>query len=162
MANSNEGTGCIVLLLVLGVGAYYGYQRLKESWDGQSQRIDAPKRIVADGVQYVACEGSILIYSPSRDVVASGGTKKSYEIVFTDDFGQQEDLKGLTSYEVYKAPDAQYAMGPHATESNASTTYSDGTPMTVGAVVTFGQDSKGGRARWNGVGKWAPVPCSAR
>jgi hypothetical protein len=126
MAKDGDGAG-IVIFLILVVAGYYGYQRLKQFWDSPSptQKIDALKRIVADGVLYIACEGSISIYSPPRDIVASDGTKKSYELVFTDDFGQQQDLKDIASFEVAKAQDARFAMGPHATESNTSSTYAD-------------------------------------
>lgn len=161
-SNNGEGAGFVVLLL-LAVAGYYGYQRFKDSWNGPSpiKTIDAPKRIVADGVLYIACEGSISVYSPPRDIVASGGEKKLYEVVFTDDFGQQQDLKDVSSYEIAKATDAQYAIGSYATESNTTTAYADGTPIHVGDVVLFRQ-GKDGRARWNGVGKWAPVPCGSR
>jgi len=117
----------------------------------------APKTVEADGQVYLACEGAIWIYSPSRDI-ASSSSSKSYEVVFTDDYGHSRDLKDLSSYTVSDAADdAHYAMSP-ATVDNTTTAYSDGTPMKPGAIVLFGKGDAG-RAIWNGPGKWSPVPC---
>jgi hypothetical protein len=108
---------------------------------------------------YLACEGYVSIYIPSRDVASS--SSKSYEVLFTDDYGHEQDLKDLTSYTISDAPsDAHYAMGTAATSDNTSTAYSDGSPFKPGGVVWFGKKGDAGRAIWNGKGKWSPVPCS--
>jgi hypothetical protein len=117
----------------------------------------APKAIVADGVSYTACEGFIWVYSPSRGIVDS--TAKSYEIEFTDDYGKAQDLKEIKSFTIREDPDAHYAMAMVANPDNKSTTYSNGTPITKGNVVLFGNNGDGGRAIWNGAGDWASVPC---
>jgi hypothetical protein len=119
----------------------------------------APKVIEADRAQFVGCSGLIKVYAPSRDVADS--SEKSYEITFTDQYGQQQDLKRVRSYTV-SAPDGQslyYAMPSVATPANTSTTYSNGEAMIPGSVVLFGKDGGNGRARWMGPGQWEPVPC---
>jgi hypothetical protein len=119
--------------------------------------FSAPQTVTADGQVHLACEGVIRVYSPSRDIKASSSSK-SYEVVFTDEYGQSQDLTDLTSYTISDAPkDAHYAMGP-ATPENLSKTYSDGTPMQVGGTVLF-SEGKSGRAIWHGSGKWSPIPC---
>jgi len=118
----------------------------------------SPKRILANGSEYTACEGAILLYHPSRGIVASNTS--TYEIVFTDEYGQHQDLKDLTSYTVRDYPDAHYAMPYWANADNKTTTYSNGTPLHSGNVVLWGEQGKAGRARWDGPGKWEPVPCA--
>jgi hypothetical protein len=118
----------------------------------------APKTVVVDKQEYLACEGYIRIYHPPRDVASSSSSH--YEIVFTDDYGQPMDLKDVASYTVKDAPkDASYAMAGVANSLNLSTTYSNGQPLVPGSVVYFGKDGSDGRARWNGKGQWAPVLC---
>jgi hypothetical protein len=119
----------------------------------------APKTIIANGREYLACEGFVTVYDPSRDI-ASSSSSHMYEIVFTDDYGKSMDLKDVTSYTVKDAPkDASYTMAAVATSDNLSTTYSNGQPIQQGATVVFGKDGDGGRAIWNGKGKWSPAPC---
>jgi hypothetical protein len=118
----------------------------------------APKTVQADNQEYLACQGDIWIYSPSRNVASS--SSKSYEIEFTDDYGHPRDLKNLTSYTISDGPtDPHYAVASVATPDNTATTYSDGSPMKPGVVVLFA-NGDAGRAIWNGPGKWSPVPCS--
>jgi hypothetical protein len=129
----------------------------------------APKVIEADGTSYVACSGFITVYQPSRDVADS--SQKTYEITFTDDYGKAQDLKRVKSYSILK-PDQNeagsptgtkqvltYAMPDVATPENMTTTYSNGQPMIKGSIVDFGDKGDAGRARWQGPGKWEPVPC---
>jgi hypothetical protein len=121
--------------------------------------ISAPKDIEADGHFYLACEGYVRVYSPSRNVVSS--TSRSYEIVFTDDYGKAQDITSVSSYTITDAPkDASYAMSSLSNPENLSTTYSDGSKIKVGSDVLWGNNGDAGRARWNGPGKWSPVPCS--
>lgn len=118
----------------------------------------APKIIEAGGVQYTACEGFITVYRPSRDVADS--SRETYEITFSDEYGKERDLKGLSGYTIREPGTSQalsYAMPPEANPSNTARTYSNGRPLSVGDVVTFG--NAGSRARWNGPGQWEPVPC---
>jgi hypothetical protein len=127
----------------------------------------APKIIEADGVEYIACSGLITVYQPSRDVADS--SQQTYEITFTDEFGESIDLKQVKNYTILR-PDSNeagpppstkrlltYAMPAAANPSNNATTYSSGEPMHVGDIVTFGKGQ--GKARWLGPGKWEPVPC---
>jgi hypothetical protein len=118
----------------------------------------APKVVDVDGQNHLACKGSILVYSPSRNNLSSSST--TYEIVFTDDYGQSRDIKNVTSYSVSEAPeDAHYAMSAYASPDNLSTAYSNGVRFQAGSVVEWGTNGEAGRAIWRGPGKWAPVPC---
>jgi hypothetical protein len=118
----------------------------------------APKVVEVDGQNHLACKGSILIYSPSRNTASS--SSNTYEIVFTDDYGQSQDAENVTSYSVSDAPkDAHYAMSASASPDNLSTAYSNGIPFKPGNVVEWGSNGNAGRAIWEGPGKWVPVPC---
>jgi hypothetical protein len=130
----------------------------------------APKIIEADGTFYVACSGFITVYQPSRDVADS--SQKTYEITFTDDYGKEQDLKRVKSYSVLR-PDQNeagsppgtkqvlnYAMAAVANPANTTTKYSNGQPIIKGSIVYFGEKGDAGRARWQGPGKWEPVPCN--
>jgi hypothetical protein len=141
-----------LMLALFALSLLCGCRNIPNNW------YTAPKTIQADGSTYLACEGVITLYSPSRGIVDS--SSKSYELLFTDDYGQQKDIKSITSYSIEEAPDAHYAMPDVTTPENMTTTYSNGTPMTTGSTVFFGQhNGDQGRAIWNGPGKWSPVPC---
>lgn len=58
----------------------------------------APKTIRIDGNSHTACSGLVRVYSPSRDVAAS--SRPTYEITFTDEFGQIQDFKDVSSYSI--------------------------------------------------------------
>jgi len=159
----------IVLLIALFAGYWWlnkqadspaYHHSLSEWWSSPSpiHRVDAPKMITADDVIHIACTGEILVFSPSREIVASGGEKKSYEIVFFDDRDEPQDLKHINSFEMSDAPNATYAVSQYANPQNTSTTYSNGTAINVGDVLTFADK---GRARWEGAGKWEPVRCKS-
>jgi len=132
----------------------------------------APKIIVADGSSYTACSGFIVVYQPSRDVADS--SQKTYEITFTDDYGKTRDLKRVNSYTILRPdqneagspPGAKqvltYAMPAAAIPENTTTVYSNGQPIIKGSMVWFGKDGDAGRARWQGPGKWEPVPCNSQ
>lgn len=120
----------------------------------------APKEIEADHAAYVACEGFVIVYHPSRDIADS--SSKTYEITFTDDYGKSQDLKDISVYTIREPAVGQalnYAMPSVASPSNTSTTYSNGQPIPMGGVVMFGNYGDQGRAIWLGPGKWKPVPC---
>jgi len=118
----------------------------------------APKSVEADGTHYLACEGMILVYSPSKEVASA--SSKTYEIEFTDDYGKPVDLKLVGSYMITDAPsDAHYAMSDYANPANMTTAYSNGTPFTPGVIVLWGDKGSLGRAKWKGPGEWLPVPC---
>jgi len=131
----------------------------------------APKIIEADGNSYVACSGFITVYEPSRDIADSSSSQKTYELTFTDDYGKAQDLKRVKSYTIIRPgqneagspPDTKqvlsYAMPAVATPDNTTTVYSNGQPMIKGSIVLFGNNGDAGRARWEGPGKWQPVPC---
>jgi hypothetical protein len=115
-----------------------------------------PKNIEIDGASHTACSGLIWIYNPSRDIAAS--TEKTYEITFTDDYGQFQDFKDVKSYTIINNDHATYAM-PSVVPGPENTKYSNGTPFKSGDVVWFGKNGDGGRAIWISPGNWRPVPC---
>ena len=115
-----------------------------------------PKNIEIDGRSYTACSGTVWVYSPSREVAAS--TEKSYEIMFSDNYGRDQDFKDVTSYTISDDEHAMYAM-PDVLPGPDDTKYSNGTPFKPGDVVWFGKHGDGGRAIWISPGKWKPVPC---
>jgi hypothetical protein len=121
----------------------------------------APKIIEVDGREYIACEGFVNIYQPSRDIADS--SSKTYEITFTDDYGKTRDLKDIAIYAV-REPQASeplnYAMPTSANPSNTTATYVNGEQIRPGSVVVFGKDGDEGIAQWLGPGKWKPVPCA--
>jgi len=151
MTNSNSPSNSLFTLALLALTCGCG--------NIPAHTHSAPKTIIADGTEYLACEGYVTVYNPSRDIVSSS-SGHSYEIVFTDNYGKSIDLKDVTSFVVKEAPqDASYAMASVATSDNLSTTYSNGQPMLPGAIVFFGKDGESGRAKWLGRGQWRPVPC---
>jgi hypothetical protein len=116
----------------------------------------APKIIMADGAQHVACSGFVTVYHPSRDV--SSSSEETYEITFTDVNGKWQDLKQVRSYSILEPDPDQpltHALPAEANPYNTATTYSNGQPIAVGAVVVF----KDGEAKWLGPGKWEALPC---
>jgi hypothetical protein len=142
-----------ILCIVAAICLLSSCNQIPEHWHS------APKLIDADGSSYVACTGMIRVYNPSRDVTSS--SSPSYEIVFTDNYGQAQDLKNLKSYQVADVGhEVYYVMPSSANPDNTTTTFSNGTPMTPGNIVFFGDNGSQGRARWDGPGKWNPVPCS--
>ena len=117
----------------------------------------APKIIQANGVSYLACEGWITVYSPSKEVASS--SPKSYEVTFYDGSGKYQDLAGLSSYTIVDAPDnAHYDMPIEANGKNMSDLAPNGSLLTPGQTVFYGGSL--GRAIWEGPGKWKSVPCS--
>ena len=117
----------------------------------------APKIIQANGVSYLACEGWITVYSPSREVASS--SPKSYEVTFYDGSGKYQDLAALSAYTIVDAPDnAHYDMPIEANRKNMSDLAPNGSLLTPGQTVFYGGSL--GRAIWEGPGKWKSVPCS--
>lgn len=121
----------------------------------------APKIIQANGISFLACEGWITVYSPSREVASS--SPKSYEITFYDGSGKFQDLKGLGFYAIVEAPsNAHYDMPIEASRKNKSDLAPNGSRLTPGQTVVYGysDDSASGRAIWDGPGNMKSVPCS--
>jgi hypothetical protein len=117
----------------------------------------APKTLQLDGRFYIACTDIIYVYSPSRGVADS--SKKTYEFTFIDEYGQDQDIKEVSTYIIREAPDAAFAM-PSPVPGPETTRYSSGNPFTSGDIVHFGEKGKGGRAKYIRPGEWKPVPCS--
>jgi hypothetical protein len=121
----------------------------------------APKIIQANGISYLACEGWITVYSPSREVASS--SPKSYEITFYDGSGKYQDLKALGFYAIVDAPsNAHYDVPIEASPKNMSQLAPNGSRLTPGQTVFYGysDDRALGRVIWDGPGKWRSVPCS--
>lgn len=138
--------GAIVALLAIG-----GYEYMP------AHLHIAPKIIQANGISYLACEGWITVYSPSREIASS--SPKSYEITFYDGSGTFQDLKGLGVYAIIEAPNnAHYDMPIEANPKNMSKLAPNGSLLTPGQTVFYGGSF--GRAIWDGPGKWKSVPCS--
>jgi hypothetical protein len=116
----------------------------------------SPKAIRANGFSYTACEGIIRVYSPSRNVESSSSI--TYEITFTDEFGQHQELKDLTYYSIEQIKDANYAM-PYPLPGPDSIKYSNGEPFKHGDKILWGKEGDKGRAIYKGPGQWDPVPC---
>jgi hypothetical protein len=120
----------------------------------------APKIIQANGILYLACEGWITVYSPSRDVASS--SPRTYEITFYDGSGKYQDLKRLGSYSVVDAPsNAHYDMPIEANPKNMSNMAPNGSLLTPGQTVSYGDNGDLGRAVWDGPGKWKSIPCDS-
>jgi hypothetical protein len=145
----------LVLLAVLIILLSFGWKNVP------SGISTAPKLIVVDGTTYVACEGFIKVYQPSREIADS--SRKTYEITFTDEYGRTRDARGVKDYTIRQPEEGQtlnYAMPSFANPSNTTTTFSDGQPFHPGNVVVWGNNGDEGRAKWLGPGKWEPVPCA--
>lgn len=117
-----------------------------------------PKEIEIDGTSHIACGDVIWIYSPSRNIADS--TKKTYEITFTDDYGQPQDFKEVQSYTIRKIENATYAM-PDPLPGPKIRQYSNGVSFRPGEVVLLGKRGDAGRAKFIGPGNWKPVPCGS-
>jgi hypothetical protein len=144
-------TTCLIVALL----AIVAYEYMPEHLHA------APKIIQANGISYLACEGWITVYSPSREIASS--SPKSYEITFYDGSGTFQDLKGLGFYAIVDAPgNAHYDMPIEATPKNMSKLAPNGSLLTPGQTVLYGysDDPPSGRAIWDGPGKWKSVPCS--
>ena len=145
----------LIACLIFGSLALVGYQYLPAHLHA------APKLIQANGITYLACEGWITVYSPSREVASS--SPKSYEITFYDSSGAFQDVKGLGFYAIVDAPsNAHYDMPIAASPKNMSDLAPNGSLLTPGQTVFYGysDDRAKGRAIWDGPGKWKSVPCS--
>jgi hypothetical protein len=121
-----------------------------------SNFFSAPKELQLDGNFYLACTDFVYLYSPSRDIASSSA--KTYEFTFIDDYGQEQDVKDISTYTIREAPNATFAM-PSPVPGPEITTYRGGTHFTLGSIIRFGENGKGGRARYVGPGEWKPVPC---
>lgn len=84
--------------------------------------------------------------------------KKTYEFTFIDEYGQQQDVKEVSSYVIREAPNANFAM-PSSIPGPDTVKYSNGTPFTPGSIVLWGKDGQNGRAKFIKPGEWKPVPC---
>ena len=142
------------ILTIISMTCSFGCNRIPSSVSM------APKIIEADGAEYIACEGFVNVYQPSREIADS--SSKTYEISFTDEYGKTRDLKDIRIYTV-REPQASealsHAMPAAANPSNTTITYENGQQIQPGSVVVFGKDRDEGEAEWLGPGKWKPVPC---
>jgi hypothetical protein len=143
-----------VILTITSMTCWFGCNHIPSSVSM------APKMIEADGAEYIACEGFVNVYQPSREIADS--SSKTYEITFTDEYGRTRDLKDIRVYAV-REPQASeplsHTMPSAANPSNTTTTYANGQQIQPGSVVVFGKDGDEGEAEWLGPGKWKPVPC---
>ena len=115
----------------------------------------APKTIIIDGTTYTACSGIVKVYSPSRGVVSS--SSKTYEITFTDEFGQSQDFEQVSSYSIIENPNATYAMPDYSPSPDDERSAAE--LAGLGAIMLFGNNGDEGMAIFISPGKWKAVPC---
>lgn len=101
-----------------------------------SNFFTTPKELQLDGNRYLACTGVIWLYNPSRGIADS--SKKMFEFTFIDEYGQDQDIKEVSSYTIREAPEATFAT-PYSMPGPDVTKYSNGQPFITGNLYLFGQ-----------------------
>jgi len=87
------GLGAILAILLIGV--------MLLSLRG-TRRADAPKRIEADGVTYVACQGVLRL--PNNQEIGRDNQPQSYEVVFQDARGVNHELHRVRMLRITDLP----------------------------------------------------------
>lgn len=111
---------------------------------GCDRMESAPKLILADGQNYIACKDTVWVGSDSPI-----GGEATFKGSFTDAAGLYHVLRGIKKLEVSDIPKLVDAPMP----MNPANTTSDGKPVVEGMIYTW---ENGSQARFHN-GKWEAV-----
>lgn len=112
----------------------------------------APRIIDADGEQYIACEGIVLV----NDDSGLFSNKPIYKISFTDLAGKNHVIRGVQNLHVSQ-PNDNIAPMPYYLPDVEKNADINGKPYIEGNIYTWENGAKAKLVK----GKWAPVLLSS-